>query len=196
MGSNTGVPNQQRPLFALGFVVLVWLAFRLLGQDLSPAAEGLLKIGLWVIPCAIGVRMSAGVAGLSWRGVRRALGLNGSILGGVALGVAATLPILIIVSVTIATTIPRGTVDAVYVISFQIARVVRDWNVVAGNVIAGPFAEEVLFRGFLIYELSTLARWPAARCCRFPGLRWAVPCSRGWRCSVGRSGRRSVCMRR
>lgn len=164
------MPNQQRPIFVLGFVVVAWLAFRVLGQDLSPAQEGLLKIALWVVPCVIGVRWSAGVAGFTWRGVQRGLGLNGSIVGGLAVGLAATIPIFVIVASMIAGAIPRGSVDAFYVASFQIARIVRDWNVVVGNVILGPFAEEVLFRGFLIHELSTIGRWPAARVIAVSGL--------------------------
>ena len=106
------VPDQRRPLIAIAFVAVAWLAFRVLGQDLSPAAEGLLKVGLWVVPCFVAVRWSTG---LSWRGLTRALGLAGSMWGGIAFGVLATLPILAIV----AARAPRSP-GVVYILSFQL----------------------------------------------------------------------------
>jgi membrane protease YdiL (CAAX protease family) len=156
------VPDQRRPLIAIAFVAVAWLAFRVLGQDLSPAGEGLLKVGLWVVPCFVVVRRSTG---LSWRGLTRALGLAGSMWGGIAFGVLATLPILAMV----AARAPRSP-GVVYILSFQLARIIRDWNVVVGNVLTGPYAEEVLFRGFLLFELSTVARWPAWRVIAISGV--------------------------
>jgi membrane protease YdiL (CAAX protease family) len=156
------VPDQRRPLIATAFVAAAWLAFRVLGQDLSPAAEGLLKLGLWVVPCFVAVWWSTGLNGGA---LKSALGLAGSVWGGIAFGVLATLPILAIV----AAQAPRSP-GVVYVASFQLARIIRDWNVVVGNVLTGPYAEEVLFRGFVLFELSTVARWPASRVIAMSGV--------------------------
>lgn len=98
-------------------------------------AEGLLKILLWVVP-AVAATMAADRVFLhdSWR----TLGLD-SRFGGYRFGFLATLPMAIIV------------------VFFALGRL--DSDELVGSVLLGPFAEEVLFRGFLLRRLLFDAGW-------------------------------------
>jgi membrane protease YdiL (CAAX protease family) len=129
---------------------VLYLAFKVLGQEQNlpsgrvwmDLSEGLLKLGLWVVPCVVALRV-AGAA--SFRDVWRRLGFTGSVLTGYGFGFIATLPMLAVVAA-------RG-------------RIEFDASNLNSSVLLGPFAEEVLFRGFLFAQLCALARWappPAA----------------------------------
>lgn len=101
-------------------------------------AEGLLKILLWVVPCLAAI-MAVDRATLheSWR----ALGLDDQ--PGYRFGLLATTPM------------------AVVVLFIALGRLNSDELV--GSVILGPFAEEVLFRGFLFRRLHFVAGWQPNR---------------------------------
>jgi membrane protease YdiL (CAAX protease family) len=129
-----------RVVFTFVVVIAAVLAFRATGSaHWAPLelglAEGLLKILLWVVP-SIGAIMTAGRLSLheSWR----ALGLESGIAG-YRFGFLATLPM------------------AVIVLFFALGRL--DSDDLVGSVVLGPFAEEVLFRGFLFRRLLFDAGW-------------------------------------
>jgi len=129
-----------RVVFTFVVVIAAVLAFRATGSvhwavlELG-LSEGLLKILLWVVP-AVGATMAADRVFLhdSWR----TLGLN-SRFGGYRFGFLATLPMAIIV------------------VFFALGRL--DSDELVGSVLLGPFAEEVLFRGFLFRRLLRDAGW-------------------------------------
>lgn len=98
-------------------------------------AEGLLKILLWVVPAVAAVMI---VDRVSLHDSWRALGLD-SDFGGYRFGLLATLPMAIIV------------------VFFALGRL--DSDELVGSVLLGPFAEEVLFRGFLLRRLLLDAGW-------------------------------------
>jgi CAAX protease family protein len=103
--------------------------------------EGLFKLAIWFLPCLI-LTMILERASLheAWR----KLGLHGPPARGWRFGLIATLP-MAIAAVVLGSRLP-------------------DVDDVIGNVLFGPLAEEVLFRGFLFTALIQQAkwRWPAA----------------------------------
>jgi membrane protease YdiL (CAAX protease family) len=102
----------------------------------SAVNSALLKISIWVtaVVAAIVVFDQAGVA----NAVRR-LGLTGPPLSGLGLGMAATMPMGL---AALATGLSPASTD-----------------LVLGAALLGPFAEEVLFRGFLFQYLYRRAGW-------------------------------------
>lgn len=127
-----------RPHFAAVALLAVYLAVRvfwlLSGQDWRAletlSVEALIKVGLWVIP-SVGLLAVAGRQGLT--DACRALGLTTRFRAGVFFGLAATLPM----AGALALEAPAGV----------------DLDVIVSSVLLGPFAEEVLFRGFLFLAL-------------------------------------------
>ena len=128
-------------LFVYVAVRLFWWAdaqhasatFRLL------AGTGLLKIALWVVP-AIALVMLVRRSGV--REAVAALGLDAAIPRGITFGFLATVPLAVAAAFA-----PPARVDPVVLVS---------------AAVIGPFAEEVLFRGFLLRQLIDRARWNAA----------------------------------
>lgn len=121
-------------------VVAAWAAFRQFGDVISDDwSEALVKLAFWVVPCAIALRVWGA---RTYRDVGVELGLTGSVLRGLGFALAASLPMLIALSLS-------GSVRLVPV------------SILAGAVVVGPFAEEVLFRGWLFRQLSRRAGWPA-----------------------------------
>jgi len=124
---------------ALFVVFLSVRAFWWIGSQPVPVldavwlGEGLLKLALWVVPCVFITRIALRE---SLAGAWRALGMHGSPARGYLFGLAATLPMAIVVLFgrTFSTSI----------------------DAIAGTVVLGPFAEEVLFRGFLFLTLRRL----------------------------------------
>jgi CAAX protease family protein len=128
-------------LWALAFVGAAYLAFRVIPDRFDGAdwAEGLFKMGLWVAPAALILR----VAGLRTYGeVAGELGLRRHAAVGYAFGLVAMLPMLI--------AMPFGW------------ELPGSLSALVGSVVLGPFAEEVLFRGFLFRQLVRRAGWNAA----------------------------------
>jgi membrane protease YdiL (CAAX protease family) len=101
------------------------------------SAEGVVKSLVWVIPAGL-ILMAA--RRLSLHEAWRELGLHSSAARGYAFGLLATIPMVLV--------LPLGSAYAI------------DPTVIVGTVLLGPFAEEVLFRGFLFKQLLTRARWP------------------------------------
>lgn len=99
--------------------------------------EGAVKALLWVPPSILLVMLLRRV---SWREAIAELGLTTAGWPGVRLSVAATLPMVAIASTSFGF---RFHVDSMLSV-----------------VILGPFAEEVLYRGFLFQQLWRRARWP------------------------------------
>lgn len=97
--------------------------------------EGLLKTIVWVFPSVI---VLIAIRRLTLHESWRELGLEASVVRGYGFGLLATVPMLL--------ALPFGSVHAV------------DPAVFAGTVLLGPFAEEVLFRGFLFRQLLMRAR--------------------------------------
>jgi membrane protease YdiL (CAAX protease family) len=144
------VAGRLRSIVVLAVVALAYAAFRVLGApgrlpfgpSWADATEGVLKIGLWVLPCALVLRA---MGASSYREVLAELGMSGGdtrIGRGYAFGLLASLPMLVI--------LPFGLPAHL------------DVQDVVGSVLLGPFAEEVLFRGFLFRQLYRHARWPPA----------------------------------
>jgi membrane protease YdiL (CAAX protease family) len=102
----------------------------------SAAIETLLKIALWVIPCLLVLAIAARQ---SPRAAWRDLGLRGSPWRAVGFALAATLPMALALALT-------------PVIS-------PDFDLLLDSAVVGPFAEEVLFRGFLCLQLVYRAGW-------------------------------------
>jgi membrane protease YdiL (CAAX protease family) len=118
-------------------------AFRVLGDVVTFGfsddwSEALLKLSLWVAPCALLLRLW-GAGG--YRAVAAELGLTGPVARGYAFGCVASLPMVV--------TLPFGATLRPL-----------DASVLVGAVLVGPFAEEVLFRGWLFRQLSRRAGWP------------------------------------
>jgi len=112
-------------------VRLFWLVSGLEWRPLDlPSVEGLTKLALWVVPSLLLVAL-AGRQALAdaWR----SLGLTDRVHAGVLFGLAATLPMA-----------------GALVLK---ARPQVDLDVIVGSALFGPFAEEVLFRGFLFLAL-------------------------------------------
>jgi membrane protease YdiL (CAAX protease family) len=118
-------------------VQLFWLGAAFRPVSYLPFLEGLFKVVVWVGPCLL-VTMLWTRASLhdAWR----ALGLHGPVARGWTIGLLATLPMAL----------------AAVVSGPQLP----DLDDLVGNVLLGPFAEEVLFRGFLFGVLWRRARWP------------------------------------
>lgn len=127
---------------ALGFVYLVsrafWAALDASRGGLldSAVAVGLLKVGLWVVPATLLLMM---VGRHRVRGAARWLGLGRGFSRGYAFALAATLPMALVVLLGGWPSTPA--------------------DVVLDTLVLGPFAEEVLFRGFLLTWLIRYAGW-------------------------------------
>lgn len=100
-------------------------------------ADGVFKLLAWAGACTIVV---AWLHRASPRCAWRILGFTRDAHHGVRFGLVATLPLAVAVLTTGAHAQNAG--------------------VVIGTALLGPFAEEVLFRGFLFRELHQHARWP------------------------------------
>lgn len=98
--------------------------------------DGAVKIGLWVIPT---VCLVMALRRQSWREASRELGLTQPAWRGMAFAAAATLPMAAFLAVS---------------------PVAFDPSSLAAAVLLGPFAEEVLYRGFLFHQLQRRAGWP------------------------------------
>jgi membrane protease YdiL (CAAX protease family) len=121
--------------FAL--VCLLYLAFRMTGEW-AEAQEGVVKVLLWAVPCVAVIRLHQRVG---YRAVLEQLGLGGGVARGYFFGLVATLPMLLVL---------------------QVAGPLRvDIAAIVGTVWLGPFAEEVLFRGFLFRQLHRCSGWHA-----------------------------------
>lgn len=99
--------------------------------------EGVMKVALWVLPTIL-VTMALRRTGL--RGALGELGLTTPAWPGVRVAVAATLPMAAIASSSSGFTL--------------------HFDALLSTAIFGPFAEEVLYRGFLFQQLYRRARWP------------------------------------
>ena len=126
-------------LLVVAVVRLFWLV------DVPPAwngleetvIDGLLKVALWVVAPVLFLIV---VSGQSIRRAWKELGLGSNAATGYAFGLLATIPMAAVLSLA-----PRVPVDA---------------QALAGTVLFGPLAEEVLFRGFLLAFLVRRAGWP------------------------------------
>lgn len=129
-------------------------------------SEGLLKVVLWVVPCLvltpIALRTSVGSA---WR----AIGFVGSPARGYLFGALASLPMAAVV---------------LYERRFS-----TSLDAIAGTVVLGPLAEEVLFRGFLFLALRR-AGWRLAPAMLVSALAFAVAHSQpaAWLVAAGLFG--------
>jgi CAAX protease family protein len=136
----------RRAFVSLAGVAALYLAFRAFGRldvfvdsNWAEAGEGVSKILLWVVPTIVLVRVTGAARDL--HGTFEALGLGARPAAGYRFGLLASLPMLAI--------LPFG------------APVRLDAAALVGSVLLGPFAEEVLFRGFLLRQLHLWARWSA-----------------------------------
>ena len=102
----------------------------------SPIVETLSKIALWVIPCLI---IAALAARQTPRAAWRHLGLGGAPWRALGFALAATSPMAVALAFT-----PIRTAD---------------FDLLLDSAVVGPFAEEVLFRGFLFLQLVRVAGW-------------------------------------
>lgn len=97
--------------------------------------DGAIKIGVWVVPTlALLVMLRRG----AWRIAVDDLGLARPAWRGMAFAVAATLPMMAFLAVS-----PLSV----------------DYSSLVAAVLLGPFAEEVLYRGFLFHQLQRRAGW-------------------------------------
>jgi membrane protease YdiL (CAAX protease family) len=97
--------------------------------------DGVIKIGLWVIPTLLLLVILRRGA---WQAAVADLGLARPAWRGVAFAVAATLPMAAFLAVSPLLVDPAS---------------------LAAAVLLGPFAEEVLYRGFLFHQLQRRAGW-------------------------------------
>lgn len=130
-------------LTALGFVstataVFLWCDAQPWRWMDSGVYSGVLRILLWVVPAVLLVMARHRV---TLGGAVSALGLEGQPLAASVFACIATAPMG-------AAALFSGTMPT-------------SFDFVVSAVILGPFAEEVLYRGFLLRELMTRARWPA-----------------------------------
>src|SRR5262245_13271003 len=125
------------------FVVIAGCAlFRALGDSaLFPWpdewTEAVLKLTLWVVPCCVLMWVACGTG----REAASALGLNNTVVQGYAFGIAASVPMLLV-------PLFGGSLQRVPL------------AVLFGTILVGPFAEEVLFRGWLFRQLWKQSGWP------------------------------------
>lgn len=124
------------PLLTYFCVVAFWIlsapAGRLFDVVTVEAAVKLLLWGGICLAATMAMRRATFMSALS------VLGLNGSGIKGVILSAAATTPM------AIAALASLGRADA---------------DLIAGNAVVGPLAEELLFRGFLFGSLVSVAGW-------------------------------------
>jgi membrane protease YdiL (CAAX protease family) len=128
------------PAFVAFLVVyLAVRAFWWIGSTPGPLldplwiSEGLIKVVLWVVPCLVITRAALRASLVdAWR----ALGLAGAPLRGYLFGALAALPMAAVV--------------------LYDGRFSTSFDSMVGTVVLGPFAEEVLFRGFLFLALRRL----------------------------------------
>ncbi len=145
-----GATSRQAFLFRPAVVsilalVVTYLAVRLFWSGVeniraigdSPFLEGLWKLLVWVGLC---LAAAMALARASLHDAWRDLGLGGPIARGFGFGLVATIPM------ALAAFINRSYLP--------------DLDDLVGTVLFGPFAEEVLFRGFLFTVLWRRARWP------------------------------------
>jgi membrane protease YdiL (CAAX protease family) len=133
-----------RPHLAVVHIAIVYLAVRAFWTVSAmswvsrqpPVVETLAKVALWVVPCVL---LSVLTIRQSPRASWRDLGLGGAPWRALAFGLAATAPM----AVALAFTPIRP----------------ADFDLLLDTVVVGPFAEEVLFRGFLCFQLVRLAGW-------------------------------------
>jgi membrane protease YdiL (CAAX protease family) len=118
----------RRTALALGLVLAAYVAFRVIGGPVE--LEGVAKICLWVSPCLLILALTG--PGLPRYEIRE-LGLAASPAMGYGFGLLAALPTL--AALPFMKPAPLGVVAFV------------------NGVLLGPFAEEVLFRGFLMRQL-------------------------------------------
>ena len=142
----TPVGRHGAALFACVFVSVVVLVFRVCDAQPwrwmdSSVNAGALKLLLWVVP-SIGLVMFSERVGL-WRALG-ALHLTSRPIAGAALGLAAT--------------IPMG------MAALASGLVLPTTDFLVGAALIGPFAEEVLFRGFLLQALLQRAGWRSGWC--------------------------------
>ena len=123
----------RRTALAFGLVLVAYVAFRLIGEPVE--LEGVVRLGFWVGP-SIFVLALMGPGTPNYE--IRALGLKSSPAVGYAFGLLAALPTMV--------ALPFTTMAPLSVIAL------------INGVVLGPFAEEVLFRGFLMRQLLA-SRW-------------------------------------
>lgn len=100
-------------------------------------SEGVIKVVLWVTPCLLALAvMRRG----TWQEILDDLGLTRAAWPGVRVAAAATLPMVAIGTTSVEF---RLNVDSLLSV-----------------VLLGPFAEEVLYRGFLFHQIWRRGRWP------------------------------------
>jgi membrane protease YdiL (CAAX protease family) len=133
-------------LAAAGALLLVYLLVRAFWMAPEPHlrvfdyawAEGLLKVALWVAPAVV---LTMAVERVGAGGAWQALGLRGGAGRGLGFGLLVTVPMAVV--------LPFGALD------------LPTLDVLVGAVLLGPFAEEVLFRGFLMGRLRRAGLRPA-----------------------------------
>src|SRR5215831_16644393 len=118
----------RRVVLAFGLVFAAYVAFRLIGEPIE--FEGLVKVGLWVGPCILVLALTGPGKDLY---ELAELGLVSSPAAGYAFGLLAALPTAVALLFT--TPAPLGV------------------TAIVNGVLLGPFAEEVLFRGYLMRQL-------------------------------------------
>jgi membrane protease YdiL (CAAX protease family) len=156
------MPRTRAALTALCLVFAATTVFWLCdGQDWrwldSGTLSGLFKIAIWVVPSVIATCLVFG-GGLGSAFER--MGLRDSPARGLLFGLAATVPMAIATSAS------------------GVDHTTRDYLI--GTALIGPFAEEVLFRGFLFQTLMTRAGWPAAWAAAASALAFGVAHVGGW----------------
>lgn len=135
----TPEPRGWQSAVLLAAVVVLFAVFRIADEDgplawSSTEGEAALKVAVWVIPSLVLVAL---VYRMSFRAALVELGLWSNPLIGYAFGLVSSLPMLIWLA--------------------------SGWPLLAGSsvvadVLLGPFAEEVLFRGLLFRQLYRRAR--------------------------------------
>ena len=134
-----------RTLVVLAVAAAACAAFRVVGDALNLPwsddwTEAALKVAFWVAPCAIALRLW----GMRRYGdVAQALGLTRVVARGYGFGLAASLPMIAALPFA-------GSLHPVPL------------SVLVSTIVVGPFAEEVLFRGWVFRQLWRRAGWPPA----------------------------------
>lgn len=133
-----------KPHLAVALIAAVYLAVRtfwfISAQNWraldSAALEAVVKIGLWVVPCVVLLMLpERRTPRAAWKD----LGLGGAAAPGLLFGFLATIPMAFALG------------------AFSIDRL--DFDLILNSALVGPFAEEVLFRGFLFWQLVRRAGW-------------------------------------
>ena len=116
-----------------------WFVSNVTGRPLDSAVlEASAKLQLWG---AVIVPLGWWLARRRNRSLAEAFGLGGGVMRGAAFGLAATIPMIL----------------ALFVLPFKGLQL----DLALGSGIIGPFAEELLFRGFLFGLLWRVAGWSA-----------------------------------